>query len=333
MAQVASRIVVSTADDRIRSSDAAQRGLLRIDRGVFLPQEVFDQWDDRWQAREAIALARAWAVARRGRGVSMIGPTAALIHGLHRVPGPEPVHVHHAYRQHAVRQELPAVRFPNGWLIEPAPVVHHTGALGADTLTDVAGVTTQTLPAAVISSACLLPEDPGFVILCDGLSRLTGFDRERPEQSRQSEAAARQMLHRELERLPAGSRGLARAVRALARADAGCESVGERRLLRILRGAGIPGTVTQVRASNGRMKRYIDIALPGIRLAIEFDGKDKYGRDRRTILQSLSDRDARDKFLESLGWTVLHFEWSELDHPKRIVAEVRRHIAQLTAAA
>jgi len=54
---------------------------------------------------------------------------------------------------------------------------------------------------------------------------------------------------------------------------------------------------------------------------------------RRDILQSLSERDQRDKFLESLGWTVLPVEWAELDHPNRILAEVRRHLARLTVAA
>ena len=99
------------------------------------------------------------------------------------------------------------------------------------------------------------------------------------------------------------------------------DSVFERRLLRVLREAGLPEPVLQheVRIS-GRVVAILDFAYPDARLAIEADGY-RWHSGRRHW-----DHDrARRNELTLLGWRVIHVTWTELTRrPSVIVDAIRR---------
>ncbi|MEZ5246194.1 MAG: type IV toxin-antitoxin system AbiEi family antitoxin domain-containing protein [Acidimicrobiales bacterium] len=98
-------------------------------------------------------------------------------------------------------------------------------------------------------------------------------------------------------------------------------------LLRVIEAAGLPAPVLQhpVPVSGGR--RFIDVAYPSLRLALEYDGVDEHTRIDRFV-----DDRVRQNDLTLRGWTVLRYTHVQLrDRPWEVVAQIRRLIAQRSA--
>jgi very-short-patch-repair endonuclease len=116
-----------------------------------------------------------------------------------------------------------------------------------------------------------------------------------------------------------GRRGSPDAGRLLAAAADRAASGAERRLVTLLREAGIGGWVL-----GHRLGGYVlDMAFPEARVAIEVDGwawhsgADRFRADRR-----------RQNAVVLAGWSVLRFTWDDLVHrPHRVVAEVTAALA------
>jgi very-short-patch-repair endonuclease len=94
----------------------------------------------------------------------------------------------------------------------------------------------------------------------------------------------------------------------------------ERRLHRLLRGAGISGWVPSLRIVIGAAAYEIDVAVPEARLAIEVDGfryhsaHDRFQRDR-----------TKQNALVAAGWRVLRFTWADLsERPGYVIDQIRR---------
>ncbi|MDN5918058.1 MAG: type IV toxin-antitoxin system AbiEi family antitoxin domain-containing protein [Pseudonocardia sp.] len=112
-----------------------------------------------------------------------------------------------------------------------------------------------------------------------------------------------------------GSYGIARARELLVACADRADSAAERRLIGLLRRAGVTGFV--VGHPFGRTT--IDIAFPGARLAIEFDSwawhtdPDRFNADRE-----------KGNALVDAGWTLLRITWKELtERPDRVLARIR----------
>jgi very-short-patch-repair endonuclease len=105
-------------------------------------------------------------------------------------------------------------------------------------------------------------------------------------------------------------RGVRRAARALDLADPRSESPPESRVRFLLLQAGVP-VVPQfdVRTAGGVWIARVDLALPELKIAIEYDGRavhereDVFVRDRQ-----------RQNALVQAGWTVLRFTAADLRH-------------------
>ncbi len=98
------------------------------------------------------------------------------------------------------------------------------------------------------------------------------------------------------------------------------ESVLERRLLRVLRRAGLPRPVTQHAIREGsRLIARADFAYPAAKLAIEAEGW-RYHGGPEAFRRDL----ARRNRITSAGWTVLHAVWLDLDDPRALIAAIRR---------
>ncbi len=113
-------------------------------------------------------------------------------------------------------------------------------------------------------------------------------------------------------------RGSRRARRAVELADRRAESQPESTVRVLLALAGI-ATVPQfvVRDGNGRFVARVDLALPDLRLAIEYDGAwhgdtRQFARDRRRLNE-----------LTAAGWRVLFVTAADLRDQRALVARVR----------
>lgn len=67
---------------------------------------------------------------------------------------------------------------------------------------------------------------------------------------------------------------------------------------------------------------FIDIALPDLKIAIEFDGRIKYGDTVDQVHDSIEVEQRRQRDLERDGWTVIRVRWSDLRVIDEVVAQV-----------
>jgi len=164
----------------------------------------------------------------------------------------------------------------------------------------VRGVGVTARPLTVLETAVAL--DAGSAFLDRALQRYVRFAE----------------VHRAYSRM-LGRRGSARAGRLLAAAADTAGSDAERRMVALLRKAGITGWVL----GHPFGPWTIDLAFVEVRVAVEFDGwawhvdQVRFANDRR-----------KGNALVGAGWTLLRFTWHDLTHdPGRVAAQIRRAVA------
>jgi very-short-patch-repair endonuclease len=160
------------------------------------------------------------------------------------------------------------------------------------------------VPLTVLEAAVALGEQ-GSDLLDRALQRRVWFD----------------ALHRAQSR-NLGRRGAAAAGRLLVAAADRAASAAERKLIAVLRGAGITGWRQQHLVGGYEL----DLAFLDHRVAVEVDGWAWHS----DVAAFRNDRQ-RQNSLVLAGWTVLRFTWHDLtERPGSVVAEIR---AALTARA
>ena len=109
---------------------------------------------------------------------------------------------------------------------------------------------------------------------------------------------------------------------ALALIDGAAESPKESELRVLLIGHGITDLACQevVRDGEGRFVGRVDLAIPHLRIAIEYEGdhhreKAQWRRDQK-----------RRRALEALGWVYIHVTQADLDDPRQLLADLRTAI-------
>lgn len=129
--------------------------------------------------------------------------------------------------------------------------------------------------------------------------------------------------YRELSRR--GRRGCGPIGRILERRDPNLErsNTFEKLLLRVVREAGLPEPVAQLRVDGHGWTCYLDFGWPDHRLAVECDSVAWH-----TGVRALQHDDERQNRLVLAGWTVLRFTWADLrDRPHLVAAQLRRALA------
>lgn len=161
----------------------------------------------------------------------------------------------------------------------------------------VRGIGLTARPLAALETAVALPD--GSTFLDRALQKHVGFD------------AVYAAYCRNL-----GARGSARAGVLLTGAADRAASIAERRLVRLLREAGIDGWVLGFPLGDYE----IDVAFPARRLAVEVDGwawhidPERFQRDRE-----------KGNALVAGGWELLRFTWHHLvEKPGWVVEQIRR---------
>jgi very-short-patch-repair endonuclease len=231
-------------------------------------------------AREAAALLAC------GRGAVVSHQSAAnLLHLLPDPAEPRPVDITVAGRQPAPRAGIS---------------VHRVKTLDQRDVNRTDGIPTTTPARTLLDLATVVP--PYVLERAVAEAQVRGL-------------ARRSHLIDQLERNRGrvGTRALRRVVDveggpALTRSEA------ERRLLRLVRSAGLP-----LPRANARLRRYeVDFVWPEQRLVVEVDGY-AYHATRRAF-----ERDrARDAALTAAGYTVLRVTWRQLvDSPEAVVARL-----------
>ncbi|KQZ11979.1 hypothetical protein ASD19_01610 [Microbacterium sp. Root53] len=115
--------------------------------------------------------------------------------------------------------------------------------------------------------------------------------------------------------LAAGRRDLLRHV--VARLNPLAESPKESELRVLLEDAGFAGLVCQHRVfDRGEFVARIDLAIPGLRVAIEYEGD--HHRDQRQWRRDMQRR----RRLEALGWIYIPVSQADLEDPSRVIADV-----------
>ena len=122
--------------------------------------------------------------------------------------------------------------------------------------------------------------------------------------------------------MPHNTSGRKQAKWIINHADAGCESPGEALVLLALLRAGIIGISTQEEVHIDGRTYFIDIALANLKIAIEFDGRFKYGETIDQVHESIEAEQRRQRDLERAGWKVIRVRWSDLKLIDEVVAQV-----------
>jgi len=173
-------------------------------------------------------------------------------------------------------------------------VVCHTADVAEADRAVVSGLPTTTLERTTVDCGLLLPYRQAL-ILVDHALRL-GADRTTLD-------AAAAALD--------GRRGIRNLRRVLAAADPSSESPGETLTRDLIARLRIPAPEPQVEVMTRRGRYRMDFAWKQRKVALEFDGKNKYF-DYRPTDQVLFEERQREKALTEDGWTVIRIEWKDL---------------------
>jgi len=178
----------------------------------------------------------------------------------------------------------------------------------------VHGVWTASLEETALDFACRRHPLEAFVAVSMIMRQLVGFDRFRIRESRQRAERLRRHLLAMLGTRK-GAKGRRRARRIIELADPACESIGECALLWILLTIAPELPLTQVEIHVEGSRYFVDIAILGLRIVIEFDGMGKMGRTEREVREALHEQLRRQEALGRDGWTVIRIRWEDLRDP------------------
>lgn len=305
-----------------------ERGI-RILPGAHLSTDFLLAHPRSWQRRRIVAIARTWALVNSRPTCAPVGLSAALLADVPLSSPPEDVHIASTRSRAGRTTVFPEVRIRGRLLARECRTRSHARrALGGRTPSPSAEAPASWRDYECIALQCALihPGEEGFVALCSILRILSIGSRDRwsSRLSDQSTTKARLLRTLESEDCRVGNSRDARW--SIRNAEAECESVGEARLLWILRSRGVAGTSVQTLVSDGFENAYIDISIAELRIAIEFDGREKYGRTPEEQAAAWERQNSREHFLYAKGWTIVRFRWEDLDSPEFVLARVRAAI-------
>lgn len=318
--QVRDAMVLTSRNKRLPTRE----GLIPIGPGAWLPESLLRTTKRSWERAELIAKARAWACLHSHAACAPVGLTAALLADLPLAATPRECSLAARDGRRSQRFTLPAVVL-DGMVIapeQPCRVRRIRGGLARRPVVDYAS--DEFIEDALITILLLEKGEQAFVAACSALRRLVIGNANRWTPRRRSEWKLKESLRARLDAARRHCPGAADARWMLANAEAGCESVGEARLLWILRSCGVGGTRVQFQVSDGFEEYYLDIAIPELEIALEFDGRAKYGVTAEEQAIAWGDQFERDRFLSNRGWSVLRFSWNDLEDPAGIIERLER---------
>ena len=294
--------------------------ILRITAGVYIEAEAFADLNPR-DCQALVFAARLCALSVRHPSYTLSGPAIASLLGLPGTGSLEKLVIYVPSRSCSRLVHFPEIVIDDNIHI-PSVRVRTCRPSHPVSSIEYLGFRIATPARVLVDCSRLLSDKRGFPIACAGLARACQFDRFHQEASRDREDEARRKFHQTLDDTPRNTRGRGQARWIIDHADAGCESPGEALVLLALLRAGINGMTTQEEVQVADHTYFIDIALPNLKIAIEFDGRIKYGDTVDEVHESIEAEQRRQRDLERAGWTVIRVRWSDLRVIDEVVAQV-----------
>lgn len=305
---------------------------VKILRGAHLHCSILDAQPDDRRRRRVIEIARILAMCKRRRHCVAMGRSAGLLHDLD-LPDPLGEELGHALSigtTKGVRERpfhLPAVIFRGTSLASATRVPVHATRLTCGPSEYALGVRAAGLEVTALSAAVLHGGRMGFVVVCEVYRR--ALQRAGCSHPCTTDAdGMRESAIEALDLMEGRMHGTREGRWILAHADPGCESAGESWLLWALASNGVGELCTQHWVRAGDSNCFLDLAIPRILVAIEFDGRFKYGASVREIQQKEDAERRRQRALEEVGWTVFRFRWTDLFDAERLVGQLRALVAR-----
>ena len=309
-----------TLSNRGSSSKSSHlKGQLRLHRGAYV-QLPFDLSQAKpWEIWESIALARIIASVQQGKTTPLVvGSSALLLHGVRGWISNPNVELYQPQRR--TSQLIPPCRC--GTISVPATlrVYRRTPPITSER-TQVSGLLTEHPYDALIR--CAMHDDAlqAFTLGCSALHKWSGFSNFSQDTCRGRAEVIRKKLLSRLEREGA-RRGFARARRILSSIDPGCDNPAEAALTWVVRALCPYDFSTQYEFSAGGRPLFADIAIPRLKLIIEFDGIEKLGSTQGEFDRAKRSWVQREQALQDQGWHFLRVNWLDFND----WSELRRRI-------
>jgi len=316
----------------IRVPRSSHHGLTKIPAAVNIAGKTYLDLArltdiDTRQLPQVVLAARLFHLTHTHRAMVITGQCALWVHGYGSDPVLPPITV-------ATRSSIRPISIPSttiGPHSFPSVTVKPTHVHHLPRADNARGLLIENLEAAQITVARTSPNQrAAFAQICVIGNAFTHFDNFRLRDSRRHEKYWKELLSAELTRLGNGARGRSQAQWIITHADAGCESPGESRVLHALIMAGIKGITTQEEVRCDGRTFFIDIAIPRLKIAIEFDGRIKYGDSVQEVHDNIEAEQRRARLLQLTGWRIIRIRWSDLQRIDEVVAQVLVAIRQRT---
>lgn len=316
-----SLVVADSHSASMRIYRGVQKGtLLRLLAGIYIPRSQLEGRSP-VDCREITFIARVCALSLRYPNYVISGTVAAYILDLPCENRIEQLTLYAPSRQCPNLVHFPEIVIDDNIRIPSAHIRTCRPSRPVSSI-EYLGFRIATPARVLVDCSRLLSDKRGFPIACAGLARACHFDRFRQEESRARQEEARREFHEALDDTPRNARGRRQARWIIDHANAGCESPGEALVLLALLRAGINGLATQEEVHVDGRTYFIDIALPDLKIAIEFDGRVKYGETVDQVHDSIEAEQRRQRDLERAGWKVIRVRWSDLKLIDEVVAQV-----------
>lgn len=278
-----------------------------------------------WTQQREVGLARCVAAVHSARSaVVLTHEAAALVHGLWLRRGETDIRIAVPTTPKRTRQPLAPVSFTDG------DIPHLSGAgravslrrrrsrLRAEDVEAVNGLPVTTLLRTAVDCAFDLPARESITIVDSAMWALCRPDRFNPEQAMARWERIRTQLLAAVED-EGPRRGAVRARAVAAMASPFSESPGESLTRRLVVALGLPSPELQheVTLNAGGGQRFLDLAWPDLRLAIEFDGRSKY-----SVNNDVWEEKLRQDAIGAMGWSFMRVTYADLNDEGQLASRI-----------
>ena len=331
----------------------------RIARDVYLPHDAFEGLQEAWQAEHLVAQARIFAEATRldarfeSRAMTM--SSALILYGIDTWVRNPPV-VYRPAEAPGRGSILPEVSTPFGPVpsTRSKPLIfarrdaieesrqrrsdlNKEGSRLPDRQPSNEDIIIEPLEQVAVDIARRQPPLAATADVSMVLARLSNFDRRDPQQSRRRERDCRRRLLEMNEKLPTQHRRLI-AEAVLCAADAGVESHAEGALrwvvlnvldTDVIRRWFDDKLTSQHEVRVGLERFYLDMALPKLGVAIEFEGMGKLAAGGPDPGARIREYFARRDALMRAGWHYVAVTYGELFNPVALAMRLQDELGRL----
>ncbi|WP_150118406.1 hypothetical protein [Actinomyces radicidentis] len=286
-----------------------------------------------WQQRREASLARCAGVWSRSRSrLALAGTSAALIHGLWVTEAEPDLLLLTRTEPSRATTWLPGVTFRGPRSGHPVPgrtrvrLRRRRRAAHECDVTAVGPLLVTSLMQTAVDCAFELPPRRSVPIVDSAMRALVVPERFHEEESAARWARLRVELINRVE--AQGTRpGAVRARAVTSIASPFSESAGESALRWQVYALGLPTPSVQLRV-NGERTYFLDVAMPGLKVNLEYDGRGKYLSPEAAWAEKIRQDD-----LARLGWRTGRFTGRHLADPALMAQDILRLVPAHVAAA